>query len=219
MTNKERYENITGWFSANMADAASELNFSDPFQCIVAVMLSAQCTDKRVNMVTPELFKAFPTPQDLAQAEFDDVYALVKSVSYPNAKSHHLIEMAQMLVQDFNGQVPHDTGDLVRLPGVGRKTANVVASICFGAPVIAVDTHVFRVSRRLGLSKGTDVEKVEKDLTANIPEQMRAAFHHWILLHGRYVCTARNPHCPQCGLSAWCKEYNTDKKKNNNKIQ
>lgn len=218
MTSKERYENIIRWFSVNMPDAASELDFSNPFQCIVAVILSAQCTDKRVNMVTPALFEAYPTPQKLARADFDDVYALVKSVSYPNAKSHHLIEMAQMLVKDFKGEVPHDIEDLVKLPGVGRKTANVVASICFGAPVIAVDTHVFRVSHRLGLSKGANVEKVEKDLTVNIPEEIRAMFHHWILLHGRYVCTARNPYCEQCGLNKWCQGYKKDRKKNNNKI-
>lgn len=207
MTLKERYSNIIGWFSANCPDAASELNFSSPYELIVAVILSAQCTDKRVNMVTPTIFRTYPEISSLAKASFEDLYPLVQSVSYPNAKTRHLIEMAKKVASDFSGELPRTVKDLQTLPGVGRKTANVVASICFGAPVIAVDTHVFRVARRLGLSSGKDVGKVEADLTRNIPAQIRAKAHHWIILHGRYVCTARNPLCDRCGLKEWCKEY------------
>lgn len=212
MTAKERYDNIIRWFSLNRPEAESELVHENPFQLLVAVMLSAQCTDKRVNMVTPGIFRHFPDAEALSSADFDEVYELVKTVSYPNAKAHHLIEMARKLVSDFGGRVPETVELLMTLPGVGRKTANVVASIYFGAPVIAVDTHVFRVSRRLGLSKGEDVSEVEKELTKNIPEEIRAKFHHWILLHGRYVCTARNPFCEECGLKDWCKGYRNDKK-------
>ena len=205
MTNKERYCRILEWFSANRPDAASELNFSSPYQLLVAVMLSAQCTDKRVNMVTPDLFKAYPEAEALSKADFGDLLSIVGSISYPNAKAHHLIDMAGKLMSDFGGQVPETVEELQTLPGVGRKTANVVASICFGAPVIAVDTHVFRVARRLGLSNGKDVEKVERDLTARIPAETRAKAHHWLILHGRYVCTARSPKCNECGLAGWCK--------------
>ena len=207
MTVKERYEHIIEWFDANRPDAASELVFNSPYQLLVAVMLSAQCTDKRVNTVTPAIFKAYPDARALASATFDELFPLVKSVSYPNSKTAHLIGMAKKVVEDFNGEIPDNITDLQTLPGVGRKTANVVASIYFGAPVIAVDTHVFRVAKRLGLSNGKDVSKVEEDLTANIPARLRAKAHHWIILHGRYVCTARNPYCEQCGLKEWCKGY------------
>lgn len=212
MTSKERYDNIIRWFSQNRPEAESELVHANPFQLLVAVMLSAQCTDKRVNMVTPALFQRFPDAKALSAADFDEVYELVKTVSYPNAKAHHLIEMAQKLVSDFGAEVPQTVEQLMTLPGVGRKTANVVASIYFGAPVIAVDTHVFRVSRRLGISKGDDVSEVEKELTRHIPEEIRAKFHHWILLHGRYVCTARNPFCEECGLKNWCKGFQNERK-------
>lgn len=191
----------------NRPEAASELNFNSPYELLLAVMLSAQCTDKRVNMVTPSLFAAYPDPKSLAGASVEDVYSIIKSISYPNAKAAHLVKMAERLCSDFNGEIPRTVEQLESLPGVGRKTANVVASICFGAPVIAVDTHVFRVSRRLGLSSGSDVEKVEQDLTRNIPSSLRAKAHHWIILHGRYVCTARNPYCEECGLKQWCKGY------------
>lgn len=207
MTVKERYEHILEWFEANRPDAASELVFNSPYQLLVAVMLSAQCTDKRVNTVTPAIFEAYPDARALASAGFEELFPLVKSVSYPNSKTAHLIGMAKKVVEDFNGEIPDNIADLQTLPGVGRKTANVVASIYFGAPVIAVDTHVFRVAKRLGLSTGKDVRKVEEDLTANIPAKLRAKAHHWIILHGRYVCTARNPYCGQCGLKEWCKGY------------
>lgn len=214
MTLKERYENILGWFAANRPDASSELIYNSPYQLLVAVMLSAQCTDKRVNSVTPAIFEAYPDPKALAAAKFEELYPLVKSVSYPNSKTRHLIAMAEKVVQDYSGEIPESLAELQTLPGVGRKTANVVASICFGAPVIAVDTHVFRVARRLGLSEGKDVGKVESDLTGNIPETLRAKAHHWIILHGRYVCTARNPYCEECGLKQWCKGYRQIKANN-----
>ena len=190
-----------------MPQAESELSFDSPFQLLVAVILSAQCTDKRVNMVTPALFAQFPTPQALSAASFDEVYALVKSVSYPNSKATHLIQMATMLCERFGGEVPSTHEELQQLPGVGRKTANVVMSIVYDKPVIAVDTHVFRVARRIGLSKGSTPLAVENDLTANIPAELRPIAHHWLILHGRYTCTARNPKCDSCGLTDCCKEY------------
>ncbi|MCI2082248.1 MAG: endonuclease III [Bacteroidales bacterium] len=203
-----KYSDILGWFEANVPVAKSELHFDSPFQLITSVILSAQCTDKRVNMVTPALFEAYPTPELMAKATPEELLPYVKSVSYPNSKAVHLVGMAKKLVSDFGGDVPSDTDELMMLPGVGRKTANVVASIAYGKPVIAVDTHVFRVSRRLGLSKGKDVLQVEKDLTENIPERIRPIAHHWLLLHGRYVCTSRKPACDRCGLSAFCDFYN-----------
>ena len=207
----KRYSDIIGWFEENMPVAESELDFMNPYQLIVAVVLSAQCTDKRVNMVTPALFEAYPTVEDMAKAPAEEIFPYIKSISYPNSKANHLAGMARMLVEEYGGQVPSDLDQLQRLPGVGRKTANVVSSIVYDKPVIAVDTHVFRISRRLGLSKGTTPLKVEKDLTAGIPEAKRAKAHHWLILHGRYVCTAHNPKCAECGLSPYCAEY---KKKN-----
>ena len=197
MTVKQRYEGILGYFRDNVPVAESELHFDSPYQLLVAVMLSAQCTDKRVNQTTPALFAAYPTPEALAAASFEDVLALIRSVSYPNSKATHLIGMAQKLLSDFGGQVPSDIDALMSLPGVGRKTANVVASITWGEPVIAVDTHVFRVSRRLGLSRGTTPRAVELDPIA----------HHWLILHGRYVCKAQKPRCSECPLTPWCKEH------------
>jgi endonuclease-3 len=207
MTRKERFAAIVGWFEANRPVAETELRYGNTFQLLVAVILSAQCTDRRVNIVTPPLFDRFPTPQDLAAATFDDVYPYVKSVSYPNSKTQHLIAMAQKLVADFGGEVPSDIDALMSLPGVGRKTANVIASVVYDQPVIAVDTHVFRVSHRLGLSDGKTPLEVERDLESHIPEERRAIAHHWLILHGRYTCTARNPKCADCGLTAWCRDF------------
>lgn len=204
MTLKERYAGIIGWFTENRPVSESELHFDSPFQLLIAVILSAQCTDKRVNLVTPALFKAYPTPEALASASADDVLLYVKSVSYPNSKALHLVEMARKLLSDFGGEVPSDIDELMTLPGVGRKTANVIASIVYDKPVIAVDTHVFRVSHRLGLSKGKTPEAVERDLEKHIPVEKRAISHHWLILHGRYVCTARSPKCSECPLSGWC---------------
>lgn len=207
MTRKERYESILGWFQANVPKAESELNYTSGYELLVAVILSAQCTDKRVNIVTPKLFEQYPTPEKLSEATFDEVYPIIKSISYPNNKAKHLIGMATMLVREFGSVVPSDIDDLQKLPGVGRKTANVIASIIYDKPVIAVDTHVFRISRRLGLSDGETVEKVEADLTRNIPEHLRAISHHWLILHGRYICTAKKPKCAECGIAPWCKSY------------
>lgn len=207
MTRKERYAGVTEWFRENMASPQSELNFSNPFQLLVAVILSAQCTDKRVNLVTGELFRKYPTPRHLAAACREDVLELVGSVSYPNSKAAHLVDMAGKLVSDFGGEVPEEIEDLMSLPGVGRKTANVVASIVYDKPVIAVDTHVFRVSHRIGLSSGKTPFAVECDLEKNIPPQDRGRAHHWLILHGRYVCKALKPQCRDCGIKNYCKDY------------
>lgn len=207
MDTAERFARITEWFSANMEVAETELHYDSPFHLLIAVILSAQCTDRRVNMHTPQIFTRFPEPSDLASASFEEVYDLISSISFPNNKARHLIGMAQKLVSDFNSTVPSETEQLETLPGVGRKTANVIASVIYDRPVIAVDTHVFRVSRRLGLSDGGTVEAVEKDLTAGFAEELRGKAHHWLILHGRYVCTARKPKCAQCGLQDYCREY------------
>jgi endonuclease-3 len=204
---KELYHDVTRWFSANMEKAESELHYDSPFHLLIAVILSAQCTDKRVNMYTPVIFERYPEPEDLAAASFEEVYELIKSISFPNNKAKHLIGMASMLVSDFGSIVPSEPSELERLPGVGRKTANVIASVIYDKPVIAVDTHVFRVSRRIGLSDGTTVEAVEKDLTEGFAEELRGTAHHWLILHGRYVCTARKPKCQDCGLKELCREY------------
>ena len=207
MRKKERFAAIVRWFEENMEIAETELHYTSSFQLLVAVILSAQCTDRRVNMVTPPLFERFPTPADLAAATFDEVYPYIRSVSYPNAKTRHLIAMARKLIDDFDSQVPSDIDALMTLPGVGRKTANVIASVVYDQPVIAVDTHVFRVSHRLGLSDGTTPRAVQLDLEKYIPLERRAVSHHWLILHGRYVCTARAPHCEACGLSQWCQDF------------
>ena len=207
MEQKELYHKVAEWFSANMERAESELNYASPFHLLIAVILSAQCTDKRVNMHTPQIFARFPSPADLASASFEEVYELIKSISFPNNKARHLIGMATKLVSDFGGEVPSEVDQLETLPGVGRKTANVIASVIYDKPVIAVDTHVFRVSRRIGLSDGATVEAVEKDLTAGFPEQLRGTAHHWLILHGRYVCTARRPKCSSCGLQDLCRDF------------
>ncbi len=197
-----------------MPTADTELHYTNPFQLLVSVILSAQCTDKRVNMVTPALFKAFPTAQTMAESSPETVYEYIKSVSYPNNKSKHLVGMARMLISDFDGKVPSDTDELQKLPGVGRKTANVVASVVFNAPRMAVDTHVFRVANRLGLTNNSKTPlATEKELIKHIPEALIARAHHWLILHGRYVCTARKPKCHACELITWCKMHHKENKK------
>lgn len=201
----ERYGVILSLLQDLHPTAQSELNFSNPYELIVSVILSAQCTDRRVNLTTPALFAKFPTVRHLAEASFEEVFELIHSISYPNNKARHIIAMAQRIVSGFGGEIPTGIDDLMSLPGVGRKTANVVASIIDSAPVIAVDTHVFRVAHRLGLSKGTTPRAVELDLERHIPAEMRPDAHHWLLLHGRYTCTAKKPQCEHCGLKPYCK--------------
>jgi endonuclease-3 len=192
-----------------MPQAETELFYNSPFELLVAVILSAQCTDKRINMVTPSLFKVFPDSKTLSQSSFDDVFPLIKSISYPNNKAKHLIGMAKMLVKDFKGEVPLEVSELVKLPGVGRKTANVITSVLDNQPNMAVDTHVFRVSARIGLTKGaTTPLATEKQLIKNIPTALIHKAHHWLILHGRYICTARNPKCEECGIKEACLFYN-----------
>ena len=198
-----------------METAETELHYDTPFHLLIAVILSAQCTDKRVNIHTPAIFERFPEPEDLASASFEEVYEMIRSISFPNNKAKHLIGMAAKLVSDFDSTVPSEPNLLETLPGVGRKTANVIASVIYDKPVIAVDTHVFRVSRRIGLSNGSTVEAVEKDLTAGFAPELRGKAHHWLILHGRYVCTARKPKCQECGIKDYCMEY----KLNNLKLQ
>ncbi len=207
MKQVERYKRIIEWFEQNMPVAESELHFDDPYQLVVSVILSAQCTDKRVNIVSKELFRQYPTASDLANARVEEVFKIISSVSYPNNKSKHLVGMAKMLVERFGLQVPSDTEELQLLPGVGRKTANVVASIIYNKPVIAVDTHVYRIARRLGLSDKSTPLGVELDLTENIASEKRARAHHWLILHGRYICVARRPKCEICGLRDFCLHY------------
>lgn len=208
MTRKERFEHFINYFSKNQPEAETELYYENPYQLLVAVILSAQCTDKRVNMVTPQIFKHYPTVELLAETTFDDLFPLIRSISYPNNKAKHLIGMAQMLVNDFNSEIPSDINDLIKLPGVGRKTANVIASVVFDKPAMAVDTHVFRVSARLGLTLNAKTPKqTEEQLVKHIPEQYIARAHHWLILHGRYVCVARNPKCAECAISYFCKSY------------
>ena len=208
MTKKERYEFVINYFQQHAPDAETELIYDDPFQLLVAVILSAQCTDVRVNMTTPKIFQKFPTAQKMAKAEFDDLFPLIKSISYPNNKTKHLIGMANMLLEKFNGIVPMTVDELVQLPGVGRKTANVITSVIDKQPNMAVDTHVFRVSARLGLTtKATTPLAAEKQLIKYIPEELVHKAHHWLILHGRYACLARNPKCNECGLTSICHYY------------
>jgi endonuclease-3 len=207
MRKKERFEHIINYFKTNQPIAETELHYENPFQLLIAVILSAQCTDKRINLVTPELFKAFPNPKKLAEAEFDEVFYYIKSVSYPSNKSKHLIGMAQMLVKDFKNKIPESTEELMKLPGVGRKTANVITSVVFNQPSMAVDTHVFRVSNRLGLTISKTPLQTENQLLEYIPKDLVAIAHHWLILHGRYTCTARSPKCNICPLSNYCKSY------------
>jgi endonuclease-3 len=206
MNRKQRFEEFVAYFSANQPEAETELHYTNPYELLVAVILSAQCTDKRVNMVTPFLFEAYPTPNSLANATSDEVFKIIRSISYPNNKAKHLVGMAKMLVYDFNNIVPHDIDKLVKLPGVGRKTANVIASVIYDKPAMAVDTHVFRVAARLGLTVGAKTPlQAEQQLIKYLPEQYIAKAHHWLILHGRYVCIARNPKCGECTIRYMCK--------------
>lgn len=215
MVLKERYRKTIEYFLQNDPDPETELEYQDPFELMVAVILSAQCTDKRVNMITPALLKAFPDARSLSEASPSDVYEYIKSCSYPNNKSKHLVNMSKVLVDKFNGIVPDEPGLLQELPGVGRKTANVIASVIYRKPVMAVDTHVFRVSRRIGLARNAKTPlEVERQLSRNIPEELIHKAHHWLILHGRYVCKARNPICTECGLSAFCHYFLTGTARN-----
>ncbi len=207
MTLKERYGAVLDYFRNNVPVAESELHFNSDYELLVSVILSAQCTDKRVNLVTPALFATYPTVEALSKATEEDIYPFIKSVSYPNNKARNLAAMAQKVMADFDGKIPSDVDNLMKLPGAGRKTANVVASILYNEPVVAVDTHVFRVARRLGLSRGTTPRAVELDLERHIPLDIRPIAHHWILLHGRYTCTAQRPKCEICPLKEWCREF------------
>ena len=208
MTKKERYELVLAYFQEQVPIAETELLYENPFQLLVAVILSAQCTDKRVNLTTPAIFKQFPTPQKMAKASFEQMFALIKSISYPNNKAKHLIGMSQLLVDNFNAEVPLTVEQLITLPGVGRKTANVITSVVDKQPNMAVDTHVFRVSRRMGLvpMTATTPLAVEKALIKHIPTALVHTAHHWLILHGRYTCLARSPKCNACGLVSFCKE-------------
>jgi len=208
MTKQERYKAVIAWFEKNRPEAATELHYKSPFQLLISTMLAAQCTDKRVNMVTPTLFEAFPAPEVLAASNQDTVVEYIKGISYPNAKAKHLVEMAQLLVKDYRGEVPSKMDDLLKLPGVGRKTANVISSVAFDIPALAVDTHVFRVANRIGLTDDSkNPLETEKELTKYIPRKLWSIAHHWLILHGRYVCIARKPKCESCGIKEYCKHY------------
>ncbi len=213
MTKKERYQFLINYFLEHAPDAETELFYDNPYQLLVAVILSAQCTDKRVNLTTPTIFKKYPDPKSLSEASVEDIFSLIKSISYPNNKAKHLQGMARLLMCEFNGEVPMTVEELIQLPGVGRKTANVITSVIDGQPNMAVDTHVFRVSARLGLTTGAKTPlAAEKQLISAIPEQYVHVAHHWLILHGRYVCTARSPKCSVCPLSPACRYYNKMKK-------
>ena len=206
LSEKQRFQKVLAWFAENMPVAESELHYTNPFELLCAVMLSAQCTDKRVNMVTPALFAAYPTAETMAKATAGEVLQYVKSVSYPNAKAQHLVGMAQRLVEAYNGEVPSNIDDLQTLPGVGRKTANVVCAVIWNQPTMAVDTHIFRVSERIGLTTHSKSPlETEKQLVRYIPAEVIPKAHHWLLLHGRYVCKARKPLCENCGIKPYCK--------------
>ncbi len=213
MTRQQRYQVVIDYFQEQMPVAETELEYEDVFQLLVAVVLSAQCTDKRVNLVTPELFRRFPTAEKMARSDFDELFPYIRSISYPNNKTKHLLGLSQKLVQEFGGNVPMTVAELVTLPGVGRKTANVITSVVAKQPNMAVDTHVFRVSARLGLTRGAKTPlATEMQLLKYIPEHLVHKAHHWLILHGRYVCTARNPACEKCGLTGICIYFHEKKK-------
>lgn len=215
MTVKERYRQFIAYFSKHNPNAETELDYTNPFELLVAVILSAQCTDKRVNMVTKDLFKRFSSPESLAEADVEEVFEYIRSISYPNNKAKYLVKMAQMLLADFNGVVPSDIDDLQKMPGVGRKTANVIASVIYNRPTMAVDTHVFRVADRIGLTTNAKTPLAsEKQLVKHLPEDIIPLAHHWLILHGRYVCIARKPKCETCGIGHFCRFY-----ANNVKVQ
>ncbi len=208
MTKAERYKNVINWFEENMPVAETELHYNSPYELLVAVILSAQCTDKRVNIITQDFFKRFPDAFKLAEAEVSEVFDYIKSCSYPNNKAKHLVGMANVLINDFNNEVPSDIKELQKMPGVGRKTANVIASVVFNKPAMAVDTHVFRVSERIGLTSNAKTPlAAEQQLVKNIDSELLPIAHHWLILHGRYVCLARKPKCEKCGLTQWCKYF------------
>ena len=212
MTTKQRYEGIISYFQQAMPVAESELEYSNPFELLVAVILSAQCTDKRVNLTTPALFAAYPTAEAMAKATAEEIFPYIKSISYPNNKAKHLAGMARMLVEEFGGEVPSDLKELQRLPGVGRKTANVIGAVIWQKEVMPVDTHVFRVAARIGLTRGAKTPlQTELQLSKNIPSALLPIAHHWLILHGRYVCTARAPKCGECGIAEWCREFSRQK--------
>lgn len=214
MTKKERFQKTIDYFLENMPIAETELDYNNPYELLVAVILSAQCTDKRVNQITPELFRRFPTASHLQEAEPLEVFDYIRSCSYPNNKAKHLVGMAKMLVNDFDNTVPDDIKELQKMPGVGRKTANVIASVVYEKPAMAVDTHVFRLAERIGLSYRSKTPlETEKQLVQHIPDEYIATAHHWLILHGRYTCLARTPKCGKCGLKAWCKYYAKEEKK------
>ncbi len=214
MTLKQRYMAVLDYFAQHMPDAETELIYDNPYQLLVAVILSAQCTDKRVNLTTPMLFEAYPDPESLSKASVDEVFSIIRSISYPNNKAKHLVSMASILVEKFDSRVPMTVDELILLPGVGRKTANVITSVIDNQPNMAVDTHVFRVSARIGLTRGARTPlQAEQQLVRHIPVDLVHKAHHWIILHGRYICVARTPRCEQCGLQAWCKEYQSKMKK------
>ena len=208
MTKKERYTHVINWFKENAQSSETELDYQNNYQLLIAVILSAQCTDKRVNLITPALFEAFPTPEVMAASSQEEIFEYIKSCSYPNNKAKSLLGMAQKLVSDYNSQVPSDFDSLITLPGVGRKTANVMLSVAFDTPAMAVDTHVFRVANRIGLTTNSkNPLQSERELVKHIPHELLSVAHHWLILHGRYVCVARSPKCDECGLKEWCKYY------------
>lgn len=210
MTTQQRYQGIINWFQTNMPTAETELRYNSPYQLLVAVILSAQCTDKRINAITPALFEAFPTPKDMANASVEQILQYVKSVSYPNNKARNLYGMANMLVDVYQSTVPDTMEELIKLPGVGRKTANVILSVVFDKAAMAVDTHVFRVSERIGLTTNSHTPlETEKTLMKHLPTNVVAKAHHWLILHGRYTCTARKPKCMECGIKEFCRFYNS----------
>jgi endonuclease III len=214
VTRKERYEVVLAWFEEHMPVAETELHYSTPFELLVAVILSAQCTDKRVNMITPRLFKQYPTAEIMARAEVEDIFELIRSVSYPNSKAKYLVSMAKMLVEQFGGEVPEEREQLMKLPGVGRKTANVIAAVVYHRPTMAVDTHVFRVANRIGLTTNAKTPlETELTLIKYIPEVLIPKAHHWLILHGRYICVARKPHCWECGLAPYCRYFAAQERK------